>query len=121
MALWLGWAGKLQPPAQAERRGRLLWVIHLFQCFCIVALVVDIAAQALPCQVGNAEIVKIVVAGRSSPLRWVRRHRLPPGSHGSCIRAGYDRSEEPTSELQSLMRISYAVFCLEKQNVRHQL
>src|SRR3546814_10476400 len=26
------------------------------------------------------------------------------------------RSEEPTSELQSLMRISYAVFCLKKKN-----
>src|SRR3546814_6888245 len=29
---------------------------------------------------------------------------------------GPDRSEEHTSELQSLMRISYAVFCLKKQN-----
>src|SRR3546814_10810618 len=29
------------------------------------------------------------------------------------------RSEEHTSELQSLMRISYAVFCLKKKN-RHQ-
>src|SRR3546814_3096797 len=29
-------------------------------------------------------------------------------------RAGADRSEEHTSELQSLMRISYAVFCLKK-------
>src|SRR3546814_2391467 len=28
------------------------------------------------------------------------------------------RSEEHTSELQSLMRISYAVFCLKKQNTR---
>src|SRR3546814_3905687 len=27
-----------------------------------------------------------------------------------------DRSEEPTSELQSLMRNSYAVFCLKKQS-----
>src|SRR3546814_9124785 len=27
-----------------------------------------------------------------------------------------ERSEEHTSELQSLMRISYAVFCLKKQN-----
>src|SRR3546814_1547214 len=26
-----------------------------------------------------------------------------------------ERSEEPTSELQSLMRISYAVFCLKKK------
>src|SRR3546814_7960531 len=28
---------------------------------------------------------------------------------------GYSRSEEHTSELQSLMRISYAVFCLKKK------
>src|SRR3546814_5505170 len=30
--------------------------------------------------------------------------------------AGAGRSEEHTSELQSLMRISYAVFCLKKKN-----
>src|SRR3546814_10057759 len=29
------------------------------------------------------------------------------------------RSEEHTSELQSLMRISYAVFCLKKKKTRH--
>src|SRR3546814_3883607 len=29
------------------------------------------------------------------------------------------RSEEHTSELQSLMRISYAVFCLKKKNHKH--
>src|SRR3546814_4942545 len=29
-----------------------------------------------------------------------------------------ERSEEHTSELQSLMRISYAVFCLKKKNIR---
>src|SRR3546814_3078214 len=29
------------------------------------------------------------------------------------------RSEEHTSELQSLMRISYAVFCLKKKILRH--
>src|SRR3546814_9210559 len=34
-------------------------------------------------------------------------------------RAGLaSRSEEHTSELQSLMRISYAVFCLKKKNIR---
>src|SRR3546814_2228829 len=31
-------------------------------------------------------------------------------------RAVTERSEEHTSELQSLMRISYAVFCLKKKN-----
>src|SRR3546814_5771998 len=30
------------------------------------------------------------------------------------------RSEEHTSELQSLMRISYAVFCLKKNNIIHR-
>src|SRR3546814_3503476 len=40
------------------------------------------------------------------------------------IENGFDgwrhgRSEEHTSELQSLMRISYAVFCLKKKNIRH--
>src|SRR3546814_4856835 len=32
-----------------------------------------------------------------------------------CRHAGRHRSEEHTSELQSLMRISYAVFCLKKK------
>src|SRR3546814_5924554 len=32
------------------------------------------------------------------------------------VRFQTDRSEEHTSELQSLMRISYAVFCLQKKN-----
>src|SRR3546814_1844927 len=31
------------------------------------------------------------------------------------------RSEEHTSELQSLMRISYAVFCLKKKKYKHTL
>src|SRR3546814_2691540 len=36
-----------------------------------------------------------------------------------CIRPRHPhRSEEHTSELQSLMRISYAVFCLKKKNIK---
>src|SRR3546814_4749903 len=34
-----------------------------------------------------------------------------------AFRARYLRSEEHTSELQSLMRISYAVFCLKKKTI----
>src|SRR3546814_7906757 len=41
--------------------------------------------------------------------------RFQPAIQGSS-RA---RSEEHTSELQSLMRISYAVFCLTKKNITH--
>src|SRR3546814_10040251 len=34
---------------------------------------------------------------------------------GGLLSKGHPRSEEHTSELQSLMRISYAVFCLKKK------
>src|SRR3546814_1031346 len=37
------------------------------------------------------------------------------GLFDSAGNIGPDRSEEHTSELQSLMRISYAVFCLKKK------
>src|SRR3546814_5207549 len=39
----------------------------------------------------------------------------------AILEAARRRSEEHTSELQSLMRISYAVFCLKKKNstIRH--
>src|SRR3546814_9548004 len=38
---------------------------------------------------------------------------------GTATTAANSRSEEHTSELQSLMRISYAVFCLKKK--KHQI
>src|SRR3546814_6828928 len=53
------------------------------------------------------------------------RHLLPAGGGGRVAAPAQDphlacagadhRSEEHTSELQSLMRISYAVFCLKKK------
>src|SRR3546814_3361059 len=51
-----------------------------------------------------------------------KKHIPTPGFKAddpSLIQAGMEvehRSEEHTSELQSLMRISYAVFCLKKKN-----
>src|SRR3546814_6721048 len=38
-----------------------------------------------------------------------------------AIESAVPRSEEHTSELQSLMRISYAVFCLKKKKKPHHL
>src|SRR3546814_4438568 len=50
-------------------------------------------------------------------LRWSHRRRIAAGEtlfvQGAVASAF--RSEEHTSELQSLMRISYAVFCLKKK------
>src|SRR3546814_4795255 len=70
------------------------------------------------------------------------RHAGHPDAHATCrrreqpdraravqpvvhdARHGDDvpvRSEEHTSELQSLMRISYAVFCLKKKNITNKI
>src|SRR3546814_1007162 len=40
---------------------------------------------------------------------------MRPASRAASSPVGVTRSEEHTSELQSLMRISYAVFCLKKK------
>src|SRR3546814_7391407 len=48
--------------------------------------------------------------------------KMPPSRHGVMTRSAPVRSEEHTSELQSLMRISYAVFCLKKKKqTNHKL
>src|SRR3546814_9316594 len=45
--------------------------------------------------------------------------RVIRGGGGLLRRGRLDRSEEHTSELQSLMRSSYAVFCLQKKKKKH--
>src|SRR3546814_4994898 len=50
-----------------------------------------------------------------------QRVATPAGADGTGgVPAVPRRSEEHTSELQSLMRISYAVFCLKKKKYRRQ-
>src|SRR3546814_1685234 len=66
------------------------------------------------------EAVKLIVdkfEDRRDKLE--RGDELPPG----VLKMVKVRSEEHTSELQSLMRISYAVFCLKKKksNIQHTL
>src|SRR3546814_7001652 len=64
---------------------------------------------------GGTDIYSAVVSSQfdADRLDYMRRDQLMTGTqHGSI---DYERSEEHTSELQSLMRISYAVFCLKKQ------
>src|SRR3546814_10821170 len=61
--------------------------------------------------------VHLIVPAEESEIVDVERperalHRFVDGVHRHLER----RSEEHTSELQSLMRISYAVFCLKKKN-----
>src|SRR3546814_6014509 len=53
----------------------------------------------------------------ASPSRF---RSASPGRNGPIGETGTTRSEEHTSELQSLMRISYAVFCLKKKKITQQ-
>src|SRR3546814_3034291 len=74
---------------------------------------VEAMAAGLPCIVSDWDGYRdTVVDGETGILvpTWV-----PPAGAG----AGIARSEEHTSELQSLMRISYAVFCLKKKTSTH--
>src|SRR3546814_6925352 len=48
------------------------------------------------------------------------RRSLRSGTAARRSRVPRNRSEEHTSELQSLMRISYAVFCLKKKKINHE-
>src|SRR3546814_10460227 len=64
------------------------------------------------------------LSGRSDQAwrRYDRRRRLHLRLHGQCeSHAASARSEEHTSELQSLMRISYAVFCLKKKKIKKEI
>src|SRR3546814_5219310 len=75
--------------AEMKRSNRTSWVAG--------------STEVTPRQKQTAELA-------AEPRPW---HRMPRS------RANLTRSEEHTSELQSLMRISYAVFCLKKKNNRN--
>src|SRR3546814_2272642 len=53
-------------------------------------------------------------------IDWVKAHKTHRRGPGG-LRRGEGRSEEHTSELQSLMRISYAVFCLKKKQKHNHI
>src|SRR3546814_10119052 len=56
--------------------------------------------------------------GKAGRNRWLGKRPLTRGVAKNPV--DHPRSEEHTSELQSLMRISYAVFCLKKKTKKHQ-
>src|SRR3546814_5062033 len=65
-------------------------------------------------QAGGVELVEIAGPGGRIIGKAVDLLMADPGI-GTGVHDRLCRSEEHTSELQSLMRISYAVFCLKKK------
>src|SRR3546814_8228572 len=89
---------------------------------------IRLARLILQRQRGSEHIAEHRV-GQSPGIRVVARAMIaidemaPVGQHmDGPMREGMnrERSEEHTSELQSLMRISYAVFCLKKKNTTNK-
>src|SRR3546814_7006787 len=74
----------------------------------VMALVLVSAMRAASETDSEPEFRHMKLANGQPPMLW-------PISLRSA-RSARSRSEEHTSELQSLMRISYAVFCLKKKN-----
>src|SRR3546814_4794685 len=64
-------------------------------------------------RVGQADISRKFAVFRRRPVPAIAE--VDRGDEGIEV-----RSEEHTSELQSLMRISYAVFCLKKKKKKHK-
>src|SRR3546814_7169540 len=81
-----------------------------------------LAPKALPAVPdATAQLAPLVMS-----LMMTASSRPPPKSRGllvnlSSVTLVCRRSEEHTSELQSLMRISYAVFCLKKKKIQYHL
>src|SRR3546814_8011331 len=116
-----------QPPAQFLRRERLLLVarreagalgqnpdlqqMHRILVRGVILAVPDAGAgrHALHLAGSDDRAVAETVAMRERPIQH------PGHDLHVTMRVGIERSEEHTSELQSLMRISYAVFCLKKK------
>src|SRR3546814_3137171 len=64
---------------------------------------------SLACTIPWSRSGSLVIRAMSSTPRFIKLCSPNP-----------NRSEEHTSELQSLMRISYAVFCLKKKKQKHK-
>src|SRR3546814_8807092 len=71
------------------------------------------SAQAFPCP---WSLFFTLPQGSAARLAQPPRPEKPAASVLAQQHRRQPRSEEHTSELQSLMRISYAVFCLKKKN-----
>src|SRR3546814_2374097 len=84
----------------------------------------DLAALHADGQLDPATLVWREGMAQWQPWHTVMAEVVPETAHPAAARASFatasaDRSEEHTSELQSLMRISYAVFCLKKKTNTH--
>src|SRR3546814_4076410 len=95
----------------------MLWSIYDVVCdFAhVVGLLFFLMIRRPPRSTRTDTLFPYTTLFRSRPVRGARWRGSRPCPLRTRGRRGQGRSEEHTSELQSLMRISYAVFCLKKK------
>src|SRR3546814_3609941 len=123
--------------ASRRRHTRCALVTGVQTCALPICLVSDIiACSGLDyCALANARSIPVAQQIALRFKNWERAHDIGElkikisGCINACghhhvghigilgVDKNGERSEEHTSELQSLMRISYAVFCLKKKNI----
>src|SRR3546814_3103403 len=85
-----------------------------FRLLAVVFLAIDLVTGLVMGEWAGSEFwLFVLIAEYAATIR-----TLPPVETSKT--AAKARSEEHTSELQSLMRISYAVFCLKKKNIHRR-
>src|SRR3546814_5438201 len=106
---------------QAFRRGRKTPREHYAGVLASAALIAVVTFTSI----GSVLVPKAAISLPSRPIRYLWKFHLGmlvmPSSAAAHLSSGMalgpiTRSEEQTSELQSLMRISYDVYCLTKKN-----
>src|SRR3546814_10458789 len=95
----------IYPPTHTIHRSLMSRVFTPRKVAALEPQIREFCANALDPFVGSGELDFIEDLGKQMPMRVIGMLLGVP-----------ERSEEHTSELQSLMRISYAVFCLKKKN-----
>src|SRR3546814_7434084 len=91
---------------QAERLADAQSVILPYGLVAVALLVLAVIIARFPLPAMGAATSRVSREERKHHSLWRHRNLV------------WGRSEEHTSELQSLMRISYAVFCLKKKNTQ---
>src|SRR3546814_9175883 len=67
----------------------------------------------------EARLAELEAEAEKIEAEWSDDPNVPDEVHERIAAIDVERSEEHTSELQSLMRISYAVYCLKKKTKRY--
>src|SRR3546814_2718588 len=113
------------PPIHTAHRGALSRIFTPKNMSMLEPKVRDFCARSLDPLIDSGQLDFVADHGAKMPMRVIGMLLGIPDEDLESVRQSADakirtergqRSEEHTSELQSLMRTSYAVFCLKKNN-----